>query len=53
MYTNRGHNCQRQECEQEAKKMLKYKDLTTEIQCMGNVKTKVVPVIMEPSQTYS
>jgi hypothetical protein len=39
--------------EKEAKKILQYKDLTTEIQCQGNVKTKVVPVIMEPSQTHS
>jgi hypothetical protein len=37
----------------EPKKILKYKDLTTEIQCLGNVKTKAVPVIMEPSQTHS
>jgi len=37
----------------EAKKILKYKDLTTEIQCMENVKTKVVPVIKEQSQTHS
>jgi len=29
----------------EAEKTLKYKDLTMEIQCMWNVKTKVIPVI--------
>ena len=29
----------------EAKKILKYKDLTTEIQHTWNVKTKVIPVI--------
>jgi len=28
-----------------ANKILKYKDLTIEIQCMWNVKTKVIPVI--------
>jgi len=27
----------------EAGKILKYKDLTIEIQCMWNVKTKVIP----------
>jgi len=30
----------------ETEKILKYKDLTIEIQCMWNVKTKVVTVIM-------
>jgi len=30
----------------EADKILKYKDLTTEIQHMRNVKTKVIPVII-------
>jgi len=45
----RGRNVSKKE----AKKILQYKDRTTEIQCMGNVKTKVVPVIMEPSQTHS
>jgi len=30
----------------EGKKILKYKDLTMEIQCMWNVKTKVIPVII-------
>jgi len=29
----------------EAEKILKYKDLTIEIQCMWNVKTEVIPVI--------
>jgi len=31
---------------QEAEKILKYKDLTTEIQRVRNVKTKVIPVII-------
>jgi hypothetical protein len=30
----------------EAEKILKYKVLTIEIQCMWNVKTKVIPVII-------
>jgi len=30
----------------EAEKILKYKDLTTEIECMWNVKTKVISVII-------
>jgi hypothetical protein len=29
----------------EAEKILKHKDLTIEIQCMWNVKTRVIPVI--------
>jgi hypothetical protein len=30
----------------EAEKIVKYEDLTIEIQCMWNVKTKVIPVIV-------
>ena len=37
----------------EAKKILKYKDLTIEIQCMWNVKTRVIPVITEATGTMS
>jgi len=36
----------------EAEKILKYKDLTTEIQCMWNVKTKVIAVIIGGDWDY-
>ena len=37
----------------EAEKILKYKDLTTEIQHMWNVNTKVIPVIIGATGTIS
>ena len=37
----------------EAEKILKYKDLTIEIQQMWNVKTKVIPVIVGATGTIS
>ena len=37
----------------EAEKILKYKDLTTEIQRMWNVETKVISVIIGASGTIS
>jgi len=37
----------------EAEKILKYKDLTTEIQRMWNVKTEVIPVIIGATGTVS
>ena len=37
----------------EAEKILKYKDLTTEIQLMWNVKTKAIPVIIGATGTAS
>jgi len=39
--------------EKEAEKILKYKDLTVEIQGMWNVKTKVIPVIIGATGTIS
>ena len=37
----------------EAEKILKYKDLTTEIQCIWNVKAKVMPVILGATETIA
>ena len=37
----------------ETEKILKYKDLTIEIQHMWNVKTKVIPVIIGATRTIS
>jgi len=37
----------------EAEKILKYKDLTIEMQRMWNVKTKVIPVIIGATGTIS
>jgi len=37
----------------EAEKILKYKDVKTEIQCMWNGKAKMIPVITEATGTLS
>ena len=37
----------------EAEKILKFKDLTTEIQCMWSVKAKLIPVIIGATGTIS
>jgi len=37
----------------EAEKILKYKDLLTEIRCMWNVKTKEIPEITGATETIS
>jgi type I site-specific restriction endonuclease len=37
----------------EIEKILKFKDLTIEIQCIRNVKIKVIPVIIEATRTIS
>jgi hypothetical protein len=37
----------------EAEKILKYKDLTIEVQCMWNVKTRVIPVTVGATGTTS
>jgi len=37
----------------EEEKILKYKDLTREMQRMWNVKTKVIPVIIKATGTIS
>jgi hypothetical protein len=54
MYVNWHCNIRRQKCDKkEAKNILKYKDLTIEIQHMWNIKTKVIPAITGTTGTIS
>jgi len=54
MYVNRlAISGDRNVIKKEAEKILKYKDLTIEIQCMRNVKMKVIPVIIGATGTTS
>jgi hypothetical protein len=56
MYVNRCCNYRRQKViKKDTEKSLKYKDLTTEIQRICNVRIKVIPVIreLEPFQNHS
>ena len=39
--------------EKEADKILKYKNLTTEIECMSNVKINLIPIIIEATGTIT
>jgi len=50
---NNNNNNNNNDNNKEAEKILKYKDLTIEIQCMWNVKTKVIPVIIGATGTIS
>ena len=54
MYVNRCCDLGKQKCDKkEAEKILKYKDLTIEIQCMRKIKTWVIRVIIGATGTIS
>ena len=53
MLINAAISGERNVIKQAAEKILKYKDLITEIQCMWNVKAKVIPLIIGTSRTIS
>jgi len=54
MYVNRRCNLRdRTVVKKEAEKILKYKEITIEIQRMWNVKTKVIPIIIGATGTIS
>jgi len=50
---NNNNNNNRNVIKKQAEKILKYKDLTIEIQRVWNVKTKVIPVIIGATGTIS
>ena len=52
LYNNNNNNNNNNVIKKEANKILKYKDLTIEIQRMWNVKTKVIPVIIGATGTF-
>ena len=53
MFINVTISGDRNVIKKEVEKILKYKDLTTEIQCMWNVKTKEIPVKIGATGTIS
>jgi hypothetical protein len=54
MRFNRCSNLRRQKCDKkEAEKILKYEDLTIEIQLIWNVRARVIPVIIGATGTIS
>jgi hypothetical protein len=52
-FNNAAVSGDRNVIKKEAKKILKYEDLTIEIQRMWNVKTNVIPVIIGTTGTIS